>query len=111
MSENKDVEIIEKAYPMDINFGGVYSPEVTVFRNASDSYAFLDEPYKVGIVSVAALSFNEKSGKDLQYKNAEGGFTPEGLEIMKNKIRKITFAILAKIKSDERFLPFYDLFN
>ena len=74
---------------MDINFGGVYSPEVTVFRNASDSYAFLDEPYKVGIVSVAALSFNEKSGKDLQYKNAEGGFTPEGLEIMKNKIRTI----------------------
>jgi uncharacterized protein (TIGR02452 family) len=145
---------------MDINFGGVYSPGVTVFRNADDHYAFQDEPYKVGIVSVAALSFNEKSGKDLQYQSSDGGFTPEGLAIMKNKIRtiyrlalsnghdslvsgafgcgafrlpgsevaslfneilnepefqnkfrKITFAILAKIKSDERFLPFYELFN
>ena len=159
-AKEANVEIIQKAYPMDFNFVGVYSPEVTVFRNAIDSYAFLDEPYKVGIVSVAALSFNEKSGKDLQYKNAEGGFTPEGLEIMKNKIRtiyrlalsnghdalvagafgcgafrlpgavvaslfheilnepefknkfrKITFAILAKVQSDERFLPFYELFN
>ena len=155
-----NVKIIKAAYPMDINFGGVYSPGVTVFRNADDHYAFLEEPYKVGIISVAALSFNEKSGKDLQYQNADGGFTPEGLQIMKNKIRtiyrlalanghdslvagafgcgafrlpgkevanlfndilnepefknrfrKITFAILAKTNSDERFLPFYELFN
>jgi uncharacterized protein (TIGR02452 family) len=145
---------------MDINFGGVYSPGVTVFRNSADDYAFLEEPYKIGIISVAALSFKEKTGKDLQYQNPEGGFTPEGLAIMKNKIRtiyrialanghdslvagafgcgafrlpgtdvanlfneilnetefknkfrKVTFAILAKKKSDERFQPFYDLFN
>ena len=114
MSENKDVEIIEKAYPMDINFGGVYSPEVTVFRNASDSYAFLDEPYKVGIVSVAALVAGAFGC---------GAFRLPGTVVaslfheilnepeFKNKFRKITFAILAKIKSDERFLPFYDLFN
>lgn len=159
-AKEANVQIVEKGYPMDINFGGVYSPGVTVFRNAQDHYAFLDEPYKVGIISVAALSFNEKKGKDLQYMNSEGGFTPEGLEIMKNKIRtiyrlalanghdalvagafgcgafrlpgtdvanlfneilnepefknkfrKITFAILAKVKSDKRFLPFYELFN
>lgn len=159
-AKDVNVEVVQKAYPMDINFGGVYSPGVTVFRNADDHYAFLDEPYKVGIVSVAALSFNEKSGKDLHYQSSDGGFTPEGLTIMKNKIRtiyrlalanghdslvagafgcgafrlpgsevaslfneilnepefqnkfrKITFAILAKIKSDERFLPFYELFN
>ena len=159
-AKEANVEIVEKAYPMDMNFGGVYSPGVTVFRNAEDHYSFMDEPYKIGIISVAALSFNEKSGKDLQYQNAEGGFTPEGLEIMKNKVRtiyrialsnghdalvagafgcgafrlpggevanlfndvlnepefknkfrKVTFAILAKKKSDERFLPFYEVFN
>lgn len=155
-----NVTLVKEGYPMDINFGGVYSPGVTVFRNAHDHYAYLEEPYKIGIVSVAALSFKEKKGKDLQYQNAEGGFTPEGEAIMRNKIRtiyrislenghdalvagafgcgafrlpgtdvsrlfneilnepefknkfrKVTFAILAKKKSDERFKPFYDLFN
>ena len=155
-----NVTLVAKGYPMDINFGGVYSPGVTVFRNSDDHYALLEETYKIGIVSVAALSFKEGKGRDLQYQNAEGGFTPEGLSIMKNKIRtiyrlalanghdslvagafgcgafrlpgkdvadlfneilnepefknkfrKITFAILAKKKSDERFMPFYELFN
>lgn len=159
-AQDVNVQVIEKAYPMDINFGGVYSPGVTVFRNAHDHYAFLEEPYKVGIISVAALSFNGKIPEDLQYMNPEGGFTPEGLVIMKNKIRtiyrlalanghdalvagafgcgafklpgavvaslfneilnepefknkfrKVTFAILAKVKSDARFVPFYELFN
>lgn len=159
-AQEVNVTLIKSAYPMDINFGGVYSPGVTVFRNSADDYAFLEDPYKIGIISVAALSFKEKTGKDLQYQNPEGGFTPEGLTIMKNKIRtiyrialinghdslvagafgcgafrlpgkdvanlfneilneqefknkfrKVTFAILAKKKSDERFQPFYDLFN
>lgn len=159
-AQEVNVTLIKSAYPMDINFGGVYSPGVTVFRNSADDYAFLEDPYKIGIISVAALSFKEKTGKDLQYQNPEGGFTPEGLAIMKNKIRtiyrialvnghdslvagafgcgafrlpgkdvanlfneilneqefknkfrKVTFAILAKKKSDERFQPFYDLFN
>ena len=159
-AQEVNVTLIKSAYPMDINFGGVYSPGVTVLRNSADDYAFLEDPYKIDIISVAALSFKEKTGKDLQYQNPEGGFTPEGLAIMKNKIRtiyrialsnghdslvagafgcgafrlpgtdvanlfneilnetefknkfrKVTFAILAKKKSDERFQPFYDLFN
>ena len=159
-AQEVNVTLIKSAYPMDINFGGVYSPGVTVFRNSADDYAFLEDPYKIGIISVAALSFKEKTGKDLQYQNPEGGFTPEGLAIMKNKIRtiyrialanghdslvagafgcgafrlpgtdvanlfnetlnetefknkfrKVTFAILAKKKSDERFQPFYEVFN
>ena len=159
-AQDVNVTLIRNAYPMDINFGGVYSPGVTVFRDTADKYAFREDPYKIGVVSVAALSFKEKKGKDLQYQNPEGGFTPEGLSIMKNKIRtiyrialanghdslvagafgcgafrlpgadvaalfneilneqefknkfrKVRFAILAKKKSDERFQPFYDLFN
>ena len=84
-----NVEIKFEAYPMDMNFGGIYSPGVTVFRNADDLYSLSEEPYKVGIVSVAALDFNEKHGQNMEYKAAEGGFTSEGLEIMKNKIRTI----------------------
>ena len=76
---------------MDINFGGIYSPGVTVFRNSEDLYSLLeaDDTFKVGTISVAALDFNEKHGKNLEYKSEDGGFTPEGLEIMRNKIRTI----------------------
>lgn len=89
-AEEANVTIKEYAYPMDINFGGIYSPEVTVFRNAEDLYALLEKPYKVGVVSVAALDFNEKHGKNLEYRSSDGfSFTAEGKEIMRNKIRTI----------------------
>lgn len=41
-------------YPMNKDFGGIYSPEVTVFR--AFDYSFLDVPEKVSFVSVAALN-------------------------------------------------------
>jgi uncharacterized protein (TIGR02452 family) len=88
-----NVQLKEKdiAYPMDMNFGGIYSPGVTVFRNAQDMYSLMEEGelFKVGIISVAALDFNEKHGKNLEFKSEDGGFTEEGVEIMKNKIRTI----------------------
>ena len=83
------ITIKEYAYPMDLNFGGIYTPGATVFRNGLDHHALLEEPYKVGIVSVAALDFNEKHGKNREYQAADGGITPEGVEVMKNKIRTI----------------------
>jgi uncharacterized protein (TIGR02452 family) len=83
------VKIKEYAYPMDLNFGGIYSPDVTVFRNGLDHHALLDETYKVGIVSVAALDFNEKHGKNREYQTADGGISTEGVEVLKNKIRTI----------------------
>lgn len=88
-AEEAKVAIKEYAYPMDLNFGGIYSPEVTVFRNGLDHHALLDETYKVGIVSVAALDFNEKHGKNREYQAADGGITAAGEEIMRNKIRTI----------------------
>lgn len=88
-AEEANVAIREYAYPMDINFGGVYSPEVTVFRNAEDLYSLCEDTYKVGIVSVAALNFHEKHGKNREYQAPDGGFTAEGEEVMRNKIRTI----------------------
>ena len=94
-AEEANVAIKEFAYPMDINYGGIYSPKVTVFRKAEDLYSLAEETYQVGIVSVAALDFNEKHGKNLEYQAPGGGFTPEGEVIMRNKIRTIYRIVLA----------------
>ena len=88
-ADEANVKIREYAYPMDLNFGGIYSPGVTVFRTASDLFSFNEETYKVSIISVAALDFNEKHGKNREYQAPDGGFTKEGIEVMKNKIRTI----------------------
>ena len=44
-------------YPLDRNTGGVYSPGVTVFRGLElDGYPLLEEPYRLGVVTVAAIN-------------------------------------------------------
>lgn len=44
-------------YPMDRNTGGIYSPDVTVFRGLeTDGYPLLAEPFRLGIITVAALN-------------------------------------------------------
>ncbi len=81
----------QSAYPMDIHFGGIYSPGVTVFRNnAQTGFALREEPFQTSIISVAALNF--RSGhktNNLEYASADGGFTPEGKQVMFDKIRTI----------------------
>lgn len=80
----------QSAYPMHIRFGGIYSP-VTVFRdNASTGFALSEEPFRTAIISVAALNFKEgHSHNNLEYRAEDGGFTKEGDEIMRDKIRTI----------------------
>lgn len=47
----------EKQYPLDRNFGGIYSSDVTVFRGPEDEgYPLLDNPFHVAFISVAALN-------------------------------------------------------
>lgn len=92
MANTVSVTFKGKGYPMDYHFGGIYSPSVTVFRDASDNYRLMDNPYKVGIISVAALNFRDREdhpARDGQYRAADGGFTPEGITIMQDKIRTI----------------------
>ena len=88
------VTIREIGYPHDMNYGGIYSPGVTFFRNnISKYYTLRDESFKCDVITVAALCFNGKSHyagiKELSYQAEDGGFTPEGREIMLNKIRTI----------------------
>lgn len=88
------VPLREIGYPHDINYGGIYTPNVTFFRNTiSRYYTLKDRSFRCDVITVAALCFNGKShyaGVDeLSYQSENGGFTPEGEEIMFNKIRTI----------------------
>ena len=81
------------AYPLDIDFGGIYSPGVMFFRkNLKDGYAFREDPFTCGVITVAALSFREPNNycnEERQYMAPDGGFTPQGDAIQLNKIRTI----------------------
>lgn len=47
----------EEQYPMDRTTGGAYSPDVTVLRGPEqEGYPRLSEPYRLGIVTVAAMN-------------------------------------------------------
>lgn len=46
-----------ESYPLDRNYGGVYSPSVTVFRQTEqEGYAKLEQPFEVSCIAVAAIS-------------------------------------------------------
>lgn len=84
----------EIGYPMDINYGGIYTPNVTFFRHGKAGlYDFRLPVFRCDVISVAALSFNGRSHyadvDELSYRADNGGFTPEGEKIMRNKIRTI----------------------
>ena len=80
-----------KGYPMDIRFGGIYSPNVTVFRdNEKTGFALREEPYTTSIISMGALNFNPKiTPNNMEYRAENDGFTPEGEEVMRDKIRTL----------------------
>ena len=80
------------AYPMDIHFGGIYSPGVTVFRDNQETtgFALREEPFQTSIISVAALNFKpDHKTNNLEYRADDGGFTSEGEQVMCDKIRTI----------------------
>lgn len=91
----QDAEVPHKfnAYPLDIDYGGIYSADVVFFRrNLRDGYAFRETPFSCGVITVAALSFREPNAycnEERQYMAPDGGFTPAGDAIQLNKIRTI----------------------
>ncbi len=88
-----NLRYVPDVYPMDINYGGIYSPTVTFFRhNVSKYYSLRDETFDCAIISVASLSNREKNeytNDEQIYFDAEGYLTNEGKEIELNKIRTI----------------------
>lgn len=83
----------EKEYPLDINFGGIYSPGVTFFRkNAKENYGYLECPFSCGVVSVASIANREKNefvDEDARYVDENGQLNAEGVKIQANKIATI----------------------
>lgn len=69
-------------YPLEYNFGGIFTPHVTVFRDGEDTmYEYRDEPYEVNVISVAAIK-HPKLDKD-------GNLVPWVEDTLKNKVRQI----------------------
>lgn len=67
-----------RQYPMDRDFGGIYTPYATVFRAAD--YSLLNVPQKLSFVSVAAMN---------RPRLVEGLIAPELIEGTLNKMRTI----------------------
>lgn len=45
------------SYPLDRNYGAVYTPNVTIFRaSEANGYCLLNNPYKVAIITIPAIS-------------------------------------------------------
>ncbi len=69
-------------YPLDKNFGGVYTPYATYFReNEQKGYALLDTPVTLSFISVAGMNHPELT--------ADNMIASHLVEPVKNKIRTI----------------------
>ena len=63
----------------DKNYGAIYSPNVTVFRN--ESYKLLNKPFQIGVISMPAL--RRPTLVDSKY------LSMEDYDVTKNKIRTV----------------------
>jgi len=74
-----------KQYPLDASCGGIYSPDVTVFRSSEHTgYRLLNTPYQVAVVSVAAMNRPDLVRIDGRYRIADHHIEPT-----KEKMRTI----------------------
>ena len=72
----------EHQYPLDKNFGGVYTPGAIVFRDSEQKgYALLDEPESLSFITVAGINRPDLTG--------DGMIADYHAEAIKNKIRTI----------------------
>lgn len=79
----KSISKFEKnGYPLDINWGAIYSPVVTIFRKTeAENYGFMDEPYVVDFITAAAIKHPKLNG--------DGTLEQKTRDILKNKVRQI----------------------
>ena len=69
-------------YPLDRNFGGVYTPDAIYFRESEQKgYALLDDPVSLSFITVAGMNRPDLTD--------DGFIAPYHVEPIKNKIRTI----------------------
>lgn len=72
---------LKHRYPLDINYGAIYSPVVSIFRlSESEDCQFMSTPYTVDVISAAAIKQPELNGNKLSQK---------AWKMLKNKVRTI----------------------
>ena len=81
-----DLSFIQQGYPMDENFGGIYSADVTVFKDGE--YEWLYDSYETAFISVAAMNINRALRQNQQIL-VDGRLSDYAVAITKNKIRTI----------------------
>lgn len=70
-----------KHYPLNLNYGGVYSPSIAVFRDTEDNnYQLLNEPFLVDVISMPGIKNPEI---------VDGKLTERDRTILKNKVSTI----------------------
>ena len=82
-------------YPITGDFGAIYSPDVTVFREGLDCL-LMENPYNVAVISCAALNLSGKYPIKLR---PDGKMPKEAIDITRNKIRTV-FRIGLKYSND-----------
>ena len=75
-------------YPItqSLNYSVIYSPDVTVFRDAGPDYTLMEEPFQVGVITNAALNMNGRYPIRL---TPDHHIPEDGKVITINKIRTI----------------------
>lgn len=72
-------------YPLDKNFGGIFSAGVMIFReNEAQGYRLTEKPWKVNMIAVAGMN-----SPRLIWEGGEERIAPELVEGVKNKLRTI----------------------
>lgn len=76
------IEMSKDQYPMDRNYGGIYSPGITIFReSAQNGYALMEQPRTMAFISVAGINRPTLT--------LDGMIDDAHIEMIKNKIRTI----------------------
>ena len=81
-AEQYDIKRSRYQYPLNINYGGIYTPDAIYFRgNEESGYTLLDCPVSLSFITVPALNQPDLT--------PSGMITDHHVEIIKNKIRTI----------------------
>ena len=75
------IEQRDERYPLEMNYGGIYSPKVIVFRGSDDvDYQLIEEPFYVDIITLPAVK---------NPRVEDGKIVPWVETVIKNKIKQI----------------------
>ena len=81
-SEQYGIKPSHYQYPLDKNFGGIYTPDAIYFRDSEQKgYALLDNPVSLSFITVAGMNRPDLT--------ADGMIADHHVEPIKNKIRTI----------------------